>query len=68
MAMQSGSQPPPCDTRIARPPLDLATLIWANGMSVIASSCPPSSAFTWPVASAKSMTVTWSKYGWPVRQ
>ena len=49
-------------------PLVLAIATCANGMSVIASIWPPRSALTCADGSAKSMTVTLSKYGWPVRQ
>jgi hypothetical protein len=68
MAMQIGSHPAPCDSSTARSPCALATSIWANGMSVMASSWPDSSAFTCAEGSEKSITVTWSKYGWPERQ
>ena len=44
-------------------PCALAMSIWANGISVMASSWPASSAFTWAAESAKSMTVTWSNHG-----
>ena len=46
----------------------LAVAICANGMSVIASIWPEKSALTCAEGSAKSMIVTWSKYGCPVRQ
>ena len=60
--MQSGSQPPPFPSRIWIP-WALAVSIWANGMSVIASTWPASRAFTWAAESAKSVTVTWSNHG-----
>ena len=60
--MQSGSQPPPVPSRIAMP-CALAVSIWANGISVMASSWPASRAFTWAAESAKSVTVTWSNQG-----
>ena len=44
-------------------PCALAVSIWANGMSVMASSWPASRAFTWAAESAKSVTVTWSNQG-----
>ena len=67
-AMQSGSQPPPGDSRILMLLWPLAVASCANGMSVIASIEPEKSALTCAVGSAKSITWTLSKYGCPVRQ
>ena len=63
IAMHSGSQPPVFDTSTVVPECDFATLTSPNGRSVMASACPARSAFTWEVASLKSVIVTWSKYG-----
>ncbi len=65
--MHSGSQPPVLEISafMLRP---CTTLTWEAGRSVIASMLPPSRAFTWAVESLKSMIVTVSKYGSPLRQ
>jgi hypothetical protein len=67
-AMHRGSQPPVCDWRTDSPPWFWATVTCEKGISVMASICPPKSAFTCAVASEKSMMVTVSKYGSPERQ
>ena len=67
-AMQSGSQPPPGDSRILMLLWLCAVASCANGMSVIASIAPEKSALTCDDGSAKSITLTVSKYGCPLRQ
>ena len=65
--MHSGSQPPVLET--SAPMLRACTTFTCEaGRSVIASIWPPSSAFTCAVESLKSLIVTVSKYGWPLRQ
>ena len=49
-------------------PRPCTTFTWEGGRSVIASICPPSSPLTCAVESLKSMIVTVSKYGSPLRQ
>ncbi len=65
--MQIGSQPPVLDTST---PTFWAcrTFTCPAGTSVIASIWPPSSPFTCAVVELKSVIVTVSKYGWPLRQ
>jgi hypothetical protein len=67
MAMHIGSQPPVLDTSTPRL-WACRTFTWEGGRSVIASIWPPSSAFACAVESLKSVIVTVSKYGWPLRQ
>jgi hypothetical protein len=67
MAMQIGIQPPVLDT--STPTFWACRTFTCEGAtSVIASIWPPSSAFDCAVASLKSVIVTVSKYGSPVRQ
>ena len=66
-AIVIGTQPPPALFRILKP-LPCVLGICGNGIASIASTWPPSSAFTRALSSGMSMTVTWSKYGCPVRQ
>ena len=67
IAMHIGSQPPVLEISAFRPRA-CTTFTCEGGRSVIASIWPPSSAFTCAVESLKSMIVTVSKYGSPLRQ
>jgi hypothetical protein len=61
----NGCQAPVSEIRTLSAAFPLTCAICAAGRFVIASTCPPASAFTRAVSSAKSMITTSSSFGAP---